>query len=216
MRYGEVARAVLERVGGRILWHVASKRTVVGDETDRYDEVIAVRYASLAAFAKLATDPEILAARAHRIADLGARRSSAASRARSPVLTGARSCPGRIGRPLDLRGRRSAPLGLRDRPDWPRHPTGRAARGRRGPRRVRDRRLGAPRAGRALRPAPDIPIRGPQSTPVEGWVECLDHETLAVKASTPAVARRGLLGSAASRRMPTATFTWSSAAGPTG
>ena len=31
----------------------------------------------------------------------------------------------------------------------------------------------------------DIPVRGPQSTPVEGWVERLDPETLAVTASTP-------------------------------
>jgi hypothetical protein len=31
----------------------------------------------------------------------------------------------------------------------------------------------------------DIPIRGPQSTPVEGWVERLDSESLAVTASTP-------------------------------
>lgn len=31
----------------------------------------------------------------------------------------------------------------------------------------------------------DIPIRGPQSTPVEGWVERLDPNTLAVTASTP-------------------------------
>ena len=30
-----------------------------------------------------------------------------------------------------------------------------------------------------------IPLRGPQSTPVEGWVERLDPETLAVTASTP-------------------------------
>ena len=57
MRYGVVAAAVLERVGGRILWHTESTRTVIGDETDRYDEVIAVWYPSLAAFAALATDP---------------------------------------------------------------------------------------------------------------------------------------------------------------
>lgn len=31
----------------------------------------------------------------------------------------------------------------------------------------------------------DIPLRGPQSTPVEGWVERLDPDTLAVTASTP-------------------------------
>ncbi len=31
----------------------------------------------------------------------------------------------------------------------------------------------------------DIPVRGPQSTPVEGWVDRLDPETLGVTASTP-------------------------------
>jgi len=31
----------------------------------------------------------------------------------------------------------------------------------------------------------DIPIRGPQSTPVEGWVERLDPDTLELTASTP-------------------------------
>ncbi len=31
----------------------------------------------------------------------------------------------------------------------------------------------------------DIPVRGPQTAPVEGWVERLDPETLAVSASTP-------------------------------
>jgi hypothetical protein len=46
------------------------KRTVIGDESDRYDEVIAVWYPTLAAFAALATDPEVLAARAHRVAGL--------------------------------------------------------------------------------------------------------------------------------------------------
>jgi uncharacterized protein (DUF1330 family) len=67
MRYGEVAAAVLERVGGRILWYSETKLTVIGDDADRYDEVIAVWYPSLAAFSALATDPEILEARAHRL-----------------------------------------------------------------------------------------------------------------------------------------------------
>ena len=70
MRYGEVAAAVLERVGGRILWHTEAQLTVIGDDSDRYDEVIAVWYPSMAAFSALATDPEILAARAHRVAGL--------------------------------------------------------------------------------------------------------------------------------------------------
>jgi uncharacterized protein (DUF1330 family) len=68
MRYGEVATAVLARVGGRILWHTEAKLTVIGE--DRYDEVIAVWYPSLAAFSELATDPELLVVREHRVAGL--------------------------------------------------------------------------------------------------------------------------------------------------
>jgi uncharacterized protein (DUF1330 family) len=62
-RYGEVALAVLERVGGRILWQADCKQTVIGDASDEYDEVIAVWYPSVAAFTALATDPEIVEAR---------------------------------------------------------------------------------------------------------------------------------------------------------
>ena len=70
LRYGVVAISVLARLGGKVLWQADARMTVVGDETDRYDEVVAVWYPSLAAFAALATDPEILAARAHRSAGL--------------------------------------------------------------------------------------------------------------------------------------------------
>ena len=68
LRYGAVAAAVLQRVGGRVLWHADAKLTVIGG--DSYDEVIAVWYPSLAAFRELATDPELLAAREHRLAGL--------------------------------------------------------------------------------------------------------------------------------------------------
>ena len=70
IRYGEVALKVLARLGGRVLWQAESKLTVVGDESDRYDEIVAVWYPSFAAFVALATDAEILAARAHRAAGL--------------------------------------------------------------------------------------------------------------------------------------------------
>ena len=43
---------------------------MIGDESDLYDEVIAVWYPSAAAFLALATDSETLAARADRIAGL--------------------------------------------------------------------------------------------------------------------------------------------------
>jgi uncharacterized protein (DUF1330 family) len=69
-RYGEVAMRVLERVGGRILWHAPVQATVVGEEYENYDDVIAVWYPTGAAFVALATDPEVLAARADRVAGL--------------------------------------------------------------------------------------------------------------------------------------------------
>jgi len=69
-RYGEVALKVLERVGGRILWHAEAHSPVIGDERDACDEVIAVWYPSAAAFLALATDSEILEARGDRVAGL--------------------------------------------------------------------------------------------------------------------------------------------------
>jgi uncharacterized protein (DUF1330 family) len=70
LRYGEVAQRVLERVGGRILWHAPVRGTVVGEGEERFDDVIAVWYPSAAAFIQLATDPELLAARPHRLEGL--------------------------------------------------------------------------------------------------------------------------------------------------
>ena len=69
-RYGEVALRVLERLGGRILWHAPVQGTVIGEGEERFDDVIAVWYPSAAAFVALATDPEILEARAHRVEGL--------------------------------------------------------------------------------------------------------------------------------------------------
>jgi uncharacterized protein (DUF1330 family) len=69
-RYAEVAAATLDGLGGKILWYAPVDQTVVGDATDRYDEVIAVWYPSRAAFVALATDPEILTALADRVAGL--------------------------------------------------------------------------------------------------------------------------------------------------
>ncbi len=70
MRYGEVAVRVLERVGGRILWHTQALGTSVGDSSDVWDEVIAVWYPSAAAFVAFGTDPEAVAAFEHRRAGL--------------------------------------------------------------------------------------------------------------------------------------------------
>ena len=86
MRYGGVALAVLARLGGKVLWQADARTTVVGDDTDRYDEIVAVWYPSLAAFVALATDPEILAARAHRVAGLERSALIACESGAEPVL----------------------------------------------------------------------------------------------------------------------------------
>jgi uncharacterized protein (DUF1330 family) len=69
-RYGEVALRVLERVGGEVLWQARATMTVIGEEHESWDEVIAVRYPSAQAFLDLALDPELSAALAHRDAGL--------------------------------------------------------------------------------------------------------------------------------------------------
>jgi uncharacterized protein (DUF1330 family) len=68
LRYGAVALAVLERVGGRILWQAEARQTVIGD--DRWDEVLAVWYPSATAFLELVGDRDLQAARPHRVAGL--------------------------------------------------------------------------------------------------------------------------------------------------
>jgi hypothetical protein len=69
-RYGEVALASLTRLGGEIRWHTMARMTVIGDDSDIYDEVIAVRYPSAQAFLELAMDADIAVALAHRDAGL--------------------------------------------------------------------------------------------------------------------------------------------------
>jgi uncharacterized protein (DUF1330 family) len=70
MRYGIVAAGVIARVGGEIAWHSTPRGIVIGEERDTWDEVIAVRYPSYAAFLALVSDPELLGVRQHRVAAL--------------------------------------------------------------------------------------------------------------------------------------------------
>jgi uncharacterized protein (DUF1330 family) len=69
-RYGEVAQRVLERVGGRVLWHAPVRGTVIGEGEERFDDVIAVWYPSTTAFLQLVGDAELLRARDHRLEGL--------------------------------------------------------------------------------------------------------------------------------------------------
>jgi uncharacterized protein (DUF1330 family) len=68
--YTDVALKVLDRLGGRVLWYTRADQTVIGDESDEYDEVIAVQYPSPAAFLEFVAAPEIVAVLPHRRAAL--------------------------------------------------------------------------------------------------------------------------------------------------
>jgi uncharacterized protein (DUF1330 family) len=87
-RYAAVAARVLERVGGKVLWQAQSQGTVIGDQSDLYDEVIAVWYPSHEAFIALATDPEVLTARADRAAGLERAALIRCAAAAEPALDG--------------------------------------------------------------------------------------------------------------------------------
>ena len=64
--YGLVALQAIDSVGGRILWQSEVGNVVIGDDGDRYDEVIAVWYPSRAAFLKLMEFPGYLEAAERR------------------------------------------------------------------------------------------------------------------------------------------------------
>jgi uncharacterized protein (DUF1330 family) len=87
-RYAAAAATVLERVGGRVLWHAQAQGTVIGDESDVYDEVIAVWYPSAAAFIALVADPDLLAVREDRAAGLERAALIRCAASAEPVLDG--------------------------------------------------------------------------------------------------------------------------------
>ena len=86
-RYGEVALPVLERLGGRVLWHAPARQIVIGAEADGIDEVIAVWYPSATTFLAFAGDPEIVAALEHRRAGLERATLICCESGAEPVLT---------------------------------------------------------------------------------------------------------------------------------
>ncbi|HEY7151444.1 MAG TPA: DUF1330 domain-containing protein [Solirubrobacterales bacterium] len=87
-RYAAVAATVLERVGGRVLWHAQAEGTVIGDQTDLYDEVIAVWYPSAAAFISLVTDADLLAVRDDRATGLERAALIRCAASAEPILDG--------------------------------------------------------------------------------------------------------------------------------
>ena len=71
LRYGVVALASVEAVGGKILWSTeATGDPIVGCDHDAYEEVVAVWYPSRAAFVRLPEQPGYTDALEHRDAAL--------------------------------------------------------------------------------------------------------------------------------------------------
>jgi uncharacterized protein (DUF1330 family) len=70
LQYGMVALGAIDAVGGRLLWQSEVEQTVIGDERDQYDEIIAVWYPSRSAFLGLMDFPGYLEATEHRVSSL--------------------------------------------------------------------------------------------------------------------------------------------------
>lgn len=69
-RYVAETLPLLEATGGAILFEGRAERWFIGPEEERWDHVLIVRQASLAAFLGFASDPAAQAALAHRTAAL--------------------------------------------------------------------------------------------------------------------------------------------------
>ena len=87
LRYGIVAFAAIQSVGGAILWATDAAETVIGCDHDDYDEVVAVWYPSRAAFLGLAAYPGYLEAHVHRDAAIDQATLIATRGEAAPALT---------------------------------------------------------------------------------------------------------------------------------
>jgi uncharacterized protein (DUF1330 family) len=65
-RYGDAAVKMVEERGGTVLWAGRADQTLIGDPSERWDQVILVQYPSRAAFIDMVTQPEYEAAHEHR------------------------------------------------------------------------------------------------------------------------------------------------------
>ncbi len=69
-RYGAVAMKHVAECGGGIVWMGEQKLVFIGGAEQEWDDVVCVRYPSRAAFLKMISNPDYLAASYHRDAGL--------------------------------------------------------------------------------------------------------------------------------------------------
>lgn len=56
-RYASNAAPLVASVGGKLIWQGQPTHLIVGEDADRWDEVLLVEYPSRAAFAQMVSDP---------------------------------------------------------------------------------------------------------------------------------------------------------------
>jgi uncharacterized protein (DUF1330 family) len=64
--YGKESDAVFKRVGGRIIWRGKFEITLIGPETEAWDECFIAEYPSIAAFVEMVRAPDYREAVKHR------------------------------------------------------------------------------------------------------------------------------------------------------
>ena len=69
-RYAAAVMSMLAEVGGKILWLGNVKRTVIGPESEQWDDAILVQYPSRKAFLTMVSRPDYQQAARHRSAAL--------------------------------------------------------------------------------------------------------------------------------------------------
>ena len=69
-RYGAAVRQHLAAAGGKPIWRGATQLTLIGPADEGWDEVLLVHYPSRAAFLRMVSDRDYVAASVHRTAAL--------------------------------------------------------------------------------------------------------------------------------------------------
>jgi uncharacterized protein (DUF1330 family) len=69
-RYSVAVIPTLTAVGGKVLWLGNVKRTVIGPDSDRWDDAILVQYPSRKAFLTMVSNPDYQSIAVHRTAAL--------------------------------------------------------------------------------------------------------------------------------------------------
>jgi uncharacterized protein (DUF1330 family) len=69
-RYWRAAIRFVRSIGGSVVWQGAARAVVLGPSTERWDDVLLVRYPSKQAFLEMIGNPEYQAVTVHRTAAL--------------------------------------------------------------------------------------------------------------------------------------------------